>query len=128
MGYTLNWRRHNASDIAWANSAKIIRKMLDPKTKLEVYDWGFAFTYDNDDNSICCISRDDNITFTKPNDEITPDLMRALIIMTEFGIISEVGHSHIDMSDYIYALDDVHSKHPLVSYDIQYAHFTSNND
>lgn len=128
MGYTLNWRRYNASDIAWSNSAKIIRNVLNPLTNLEVYDWGFAFVYDEWDDSICCVLRYENITFTKPIDEIKPDIMRALIVMTEFGIISEVGHSSLDMSDYITALKDVHTKHPLVSYDIQYAHFTSNKD
>ena len=128
MGYTLNWRRYNASDIAWSTSAKIIRNVLNPLTNLEVYDWGFAFVYDEWDDSICCVLRYENITFTKPIDEIKPDIMRALIVMTEFGIISEVGHSSLDMSDYITALKDVHTKHPLVSYDIQYAHFSSNKD
>ena len=125
MGYSVSWTRHNASKIAWSNSAQVIRNVIDlDRTSLEVYEWGFAFV-DKSDGNITTITCDDATFCNTYGDPFTEDIMRALIVMTEFGIITEPTHSSPDMTEYITALNYVHSKHPLISYKKQLAYFQS---
>jgi len=45
--------------------------------------------------------------------------MKALILMVEFGAAKNLDHDDTDMSMFLNALDEVHSIHPLVSYEEQ---------
>jgi hypothetical protein len=49
--------------------------------------------------------------------------MKALILMVEFGAAQNLGHDDHIMTLYLEALDEVHTKYPLVSYDLQKAYF-----
>jgi hypothetical protein len=49
--------------------------------------------------------------------------MMALILMVEYGVTQNLNHDDTNMTWYLEALEEVHAKYPLVSYQQQKKYF-----
>lgn len=125
MGYTVSWSQRPFTKYTYSNIIQLIPKVID--SKLRTYDWGFSVGPSVDE--CIAIEKDPtNMTFVKTNrDPYTKDVMKTLILMVEFGAAEDLCHDDDHMTLYLDALDEVHSKYPLVSYDAQKEYFNFNN-
>jgi hypothetical protein len=123
MGYTLFWDQLCFSDITYKNVIKLIPLVISPDVKFSIESWGFVIGIN--DNDCAAIERTPStLTYVKTNRlPYTKDVMKALILMVEFGAAQNLGHDDHIMTLYLEALDEVHAKYPLVSYDLQKAYF-----
>ena len=123
MGYTLFWDQLLFSDITYRNVIKLIPLVISPDVKFSIESWGFVIGVN--ENHCAAIERTPStMTFVKTNRlPYTKDVMKALILMVEFGAAQNLGHDDHIMTLYLEALDEVHAKYPLVSYDLQKAYF-----
>jgi hypothetical protein len=121
MGYTVSWDQLPFSDITYNNILKLVPKVI--KCNFNIQEWGFVLSESLDDSS--CIERyPTQMTYSKTNRlPYTKDLMKTLILMVEYGAAKDLNHDDKDMSMFLNALDEVHSIHPLVSYDQQKVYF-----
>lgn len=123
MGYWVNWTQYHFTNYTYSNVVKLTEQVV--KTKLRLEQWGFVIG-DDVDNSACIERYPSMPTGTKTNRmPYTKDLMKALIIMVEFGAAEALTHDDSDMSWFLEALDYVHAVRPLESYDLQKAYFLS---
>ena len=121
MVYTVSWEQLPFSDFTWSNILKLVPKVIE--CNFNIQEWGFVLSESLDDSS--CIERyPTQMTYSKTNRlPFTKDLMKSLILMVEYGAAKDLNHDDKDMSMFLNALDEVHSIHPLVSYDQQKAYF-----
>jgi len=72
-------------------------------------------------------SRHENqVPFEKTNRlPYTKEVMKVLVLMVEYGITQNLDHDDLSMSSYLEALNEVHGKHRLSSYEQQKAYFTT---
>jgi hypothetical protein len=121
MGYTVHWEQLPFSDFTWSNVITLVKKVI--KCKFIQTNWGFILSESENDSA--CIERyPTQITGSKTNRlPFTKDLMKTLILMVEFGAAQRLHHDDSDMSMYLNALEEVHSIHPLISYDMQKLYF-----
>ena len=124
MGYTVNWQQLNFSEFTYNNILKLIPKVI--QSTFVITEWGFRIG-ESDDSS--CVERNPTqMTFTKTNRlPYTKDFMKALILMVEFGAAKNLNHDDSDMSIYLNALEEVHTIHPLISYEQQKTYFKGVN-
>jgi hypothetical protein len=121
MGYTVHWEQLPFSDFTWSNVLKLVPKVI--YCNFTRTNWGFVLS--ESDNDSACIERyPTQLTGSKTNRlPFTKDLMKTLILMVEFGAAKNLDHDDTDMSMFLNALDEVHSIHPLVSYEGQKMYF-----
>ena len=121
MGYVVHWEQLSFSDFTYSTILKLVPKVV--KCTFIQTDWGFVIG--EDDNNSACIERyPTQITGSKTNRmPFTKDLMKALILMVEYGAARNLDHDDSDMSIYLNALEEVHVIHPLMSYEQQKQYF-----
>ena len=123
MGYTLHWNQLSFSDFTWSNVLKLVPKVI--KCKFTQTEWGFILS-DSDDNCSCIERNPREPTYSKTNrDPYTKDMMKALILMVEFGAAQDLDHDDDDMSMWLSALEEVYAFYLLVSYEQQKAYFNA---
>ena len=125
MGYTVGWEQLPFSAYTYNNVITLVPTLIDPNTPFKVTSWGFVIGPSIDDCT--AIERvPTQMTFSKTNRmPYTKDVMKALIVMVEFGAAHNLVHDDISNAAYIEALEEVHAQHPLLSYDQQKAYFIS---
>lgn len=122
MGYTVSWRQHRFTDFTYASILRILPTLINKDTPFCIHPWGFCLGTDDDPApiervaSICTFIKTNRLPYTK-------DVMKALILMVEYGAADELSHDDDDMTWYLEALDEIHATHPLASYDQQKAYF-----
>jgi hypothetical protein len=123
MGYTVFWKQHAFTDFTYNNVINLIPKVINVNFRLE--SWGFVIGNTEDDS--CAIGRNPlHITFIKTNrNPYTKDVMKALILMAEYGAASDLDHDDSNMNLFIEALNEIHAVHPLVSYNKQKIYFVT---
>jgi hypothetical protein len=123
MGYWVYWTQYHFTEFTYNNVYLQLSSMLQSNFRLE--HWGFVIG--NDEDNLACIERCPKMpTGCKTNRmPYTKDLMKALIIMVEFGAADKLGHDDTDMSWFLEALEEVNAKKPLVSYEQQKTYFLS---
>jgi hypothetical protein len=121
MSYTVFWNQHAFTEFTYNNVINLIPKVINAKMKLE--NWGFVIGNTKEDSF--AIERNLlDITFIKTNrNPYTKDLMKVLILMAEYGAASDLGHDDLNMMAFIEALNEIHTVHPLVSYNKQKIYF-----
>ena len=121
MGYTVTWEQLSFSDFTYNNILELVPKVI--QSNFVITEWGFIIGDSIDDSS--CIERNPTqMTFTKTNRyPYTKDVMKALILMVEFGAAKNLNHDDSDMSIYLNALEEVQTIHPLISYEQQKTYF-----
>jgi hypothetical protein len=123
MGYMVHWEQLRFSDFTWSNVLKLVPKVVN--CHFIQTTWGFVLS-SSDDDSVCIERYPTQMTGSKTNRlPITKDLMKTLILMVEFGAAKGLDHDDKDMSMFLNALDEVHTIHPLMSYEEQKKYFTA---
>ena len=123
MDYTISWDPLCFTYTTYIILLDILPKVLTPGCSFIIEDWGFSI---GDSLHECVIfhynGKQDNWdkTCRRP---YTKDAMKALILMVEYGITKNLDHSDSTMIPYLEALEEVHSKYPLVSYEQQKSYF-----
>jgi hypothetical protein len=125
MEYRLSWNRLRFTEYTYKTILAILPKVLSPDTTLLVAPQGFLIGPTNDETQRVVFNRngiqDSWILMNRA--PYTKDVMKALILMVEYGITEDLDHSDRKMTRYLEALDEVHAKHPLMSYEMQKAYF-----
>lgn len=123
MGYWVTWTQYHFTSYTYSNVVKLAALVV--KTKFRLESWGFVIG-DDEDNSACIERHPTMPTGTKTNRmPYTRDLMKALILMVEFGAADKLGHDDDSNAWFLEALDEVHAVRPLESYELQKAYFLS---
>jgi hypothetical protein len=123
MGYTISWNPLRFTDFTYCTVTTLLPKIIDP-SKIRITSWGFSIGEDID-NRVPFVRDGQQTPWEKTNREpYTKDAMKALILMVEFGVTFDLNHDDTDMTWYLEALEEVHAKHPLVSYQQQKIYFT----
>ena len=123
MGYTISWNPLRFTDFTYCTVTTLLPKIIDP-SKIQITSWGFSIGEDID-NRVPFVRDGQQTPWEKTNREpYTKDAMKALILMVEFGVTFNLNHDDTDMTWYLEALEEVHAKHPLVSYQQQKIYFT----
>jgi len=124
MGYTVRWKPAIFTDITYHNVTTVLSEVLDKATQLAVHDWGFTIGNDYDMVSISRIN--DQMAFCKTNRApYTKDVMKAVILMVEYGAAVTLEHDESDTALWLLALDELQEAWPLVSYGILKKYFTT---
>jgi hypothetical protein len=123
MGYTISWEPLRFTDFTYRIVLTLLPKILLADTTLRIEDWGFVIG-ESDDDCVPFLRNGEQTPWSKTNRlPYTKEVMKALILMVEYGVTSNLDHDDTDMTWYIEALDKVHSIHPLQSYEQQKAYF-----
>ena len=123
MGYTISWHPLRFTDYTYQNVVAVIPKVISPTCGFKVETFGI---YIGDDINNSIVFRRDALQapWEKTNRlPYTKDAMKALILMVEYGVTEQLNHDDTSMEMYLDALDEVHQKHPLVSYAMQKKYF-----
>lgn len=122
MGYTVHWEQKAFTDFTWATILKLVPKVIQCEFKRT--EWGFVLG--DSELSACIEKHPTQITGVKTSRlPYTKDLMKALILMVEFGAAQQLHHDDDDMTWFLEALDEVYAIHPLVSYEMQKMYFSN---
>jgi hypothetical protein len=122
MGYTISWYPLRFTDFTYTNILDLLPKIIDP-SMIHIQSWGFSIGGDCD-NRVPFFRDGKQSPWEKTNRlPYTKEAMKALILMVEFGVTLHLDHDDNSMAWYLEALEDVHAKHPLVSYDQQKTYF-----
>lgn len=123
MGYTISWHPLRFTDYTYQNIVAVIPKVISPECGFKVEPFGIYIG--NDINNSIVFRRDAlQAPWEKTNRmPYTKDAMKALILMVEYGVTEQLNHDDSSMEAYLDALDEVHQKHPLVSYAMQKRYF-----
>lgn len=128
MGYTISWDPLRFTDTTYKTVITLLPKILHSTTTCKVESWGFVITdseseYADYDSIAFC--RDGNQSpWEKTNRHpYTKEAMKALILMVEYGVTQNLDHDDDSMAWYLEALEEVHEKHTLVSYQQQKKYF-----
>jgi hypothetical protein len=124
MGYTVSWEPLRFTNFTYQNVIATIPKVLTPGIKFTEDENGFTIGVNDNDSAYfartgfdCCWTKTNRLPYTK-------DVMKALILMVEYGVTENLSHDDTDMSWFLEALEDVDAKHPLTSYKWQKMYFT----
>ena len=125
MGYTVSWHQLQFSEFTYQSVLRLIRKVIHPSTTMWPQEGGFVIGANRYDSAT--IRRNPPyISFVKTNRlPYTKDLMKALILMVEFGAADDLSHDDSDQTLFLEALDEVNAIHALASYEQQKAYFNS---
>jgi hypothetical protein len=124
MGYTVSWEPLRFTNFTYQNVISTIPKVLSPGIKFTEDKNGFTIGI-NDNDCVyfarsgfhCCWAKTNRLPYTK-------DVMKAMILMVEYGVTENLNHDDTDMSWFLEALEDVDAKHSLTSYKWQKKYFT----
>ena len=125
MGYTVQWEPLHWTDFTYRTVVAALPTIL--KGPFRVESWGISI---GPDVNACtpflrsgfevCWDKTNRLPYTK-------DVMRALILMVEYGVTSGLNHDDRDMTWFLEALEDVHAVRPLASYEQQKEYFLTLN-
>jgi hypothetical protein len=122
MGYTVSWLQLPFSVFTYEAVLKVDPMVVG--VKFHVKPWGFVVG-DTIDDSVAIERVPTQMTFVKTNRmPYTRDVMKTLIVMVEFGAAQDLNHDDSDMTEFLVALDEVHAKRPLATYEAQKDYFT----
>ena len=123
MGYTISWNPLRFTDYTFNTVVTLLPKIIG-HSKVHMRSWGFCVGEDME-NLVPFVRDGQQSPWEKTNREpCTKDAMKALILMVEFGVTFNLRHDDTDMTWFLEALEEVHAKHPLVSYEQQKIYFT----
>jgi hypothetical protein len=130
MGYTISWEPLRFTDFTYKTIINAIPSVISNGSMFIEENWGFSIGARNPNGSINidnCVGFNINnniFTWSKTNRlPYTKDVMKALILMVEYGVTYNLNHDDTDMSWYLTALDEVHAVRPLASYEWQKKYF-----
>ena len=125
MGYTVQWEPLHWTDFTYTIVVNALPTILTGPHRVE--SWGFSIGPDVDNSTPflrsgkdCCWDKTNRLPYTK-------DVMRALILMVEYGVTFNLNHDDRDMSWYLEALEAVHAVRPLATYEQQKEYFLALN-
>jgi len=129
MGYTISWEPLHFTDFTYKTIISLLPTILHTTTMLKVESWGFVLT-----DSESEYSEYDSIAFSRDGNQQSPwektnrhpytkEAMKALILMVEYGVTQNLDHDDTNMTWYLEALEEVHAKYTLVSYQQQKKYF-----
>ena len=135
MGYSIHWIPGVFTDVTYDSVTSVLSELIDPGTTLTVEPWGFTIGLEHESESESESESEDSVSivrdpksshsFCKTNRApYTKDVMKALILMVEFGAAVQLDHSDEDMSEWLTALEFVQVLWPLVSYGHQKTYFS----
>ena len=123
MGYTISWEPLRFTHFTYRTVLSLLPKILHADTTLRIEDWGFVIG-ESDDDCVPFVRNGEQVPWAKTNRlPYTKEVMKALILMVEYGVTSTLDHDDDDMTWFLDALDEVHSIHFLESYEEQKACF-----
>jgi hypothetical protein len=129
MGYTVSWEPLRFTNFTYQNVISTIPKVLSPGIKFTEDENGFTIGVNDNDcvyfartvteeaSAMSCWAKTNRLPYTK-------DVMKAMILMVEYGVTENLSHDDTDMSWFLEALEDVDAKHSLTSYKWQKMYFT----
>jgi hypothetical protein len=123
MGYTISWEPLRFTDFTYETVLSVVRRVISARLRVE----HCGFLIGDDDDSCVAFARDGIQTPWEKTNRMpyTKEAMKALIVMVEYGVTENLDHDDSDMAWYLEALDAVHAKHPLVSYEQQRQYFVN---
>jgi hypothetical protein len=123
MGYTVSWEPARFTDYTYNNVITVLQKVLTPGRIFRLEKWGFVIG-DNENDSMGFSRDGQQMCWEKTNRlPYTKDVMKALILMVEFGVTQNLNHDDDSMAWYLTALDETHAVVPLASYEMQKRYF-----
>ena len=131
MGYTVFWEPQHFCKAVYDKAIFDIKQVIDPTLiKIEdSYGFGFRMADMEDDESFVISSKYySDYWFVKTNRlPYTKDVMMSLIIMVEYGMVSNLKSDDETNENFIDALNTVKSIIPnLLTYDVQLQYFMEN--
>ena len=125
MGYTAQWEPLHWTEFTYRTVVDALPTILSGPYRLE--SWGFSIGPDVN-NCTPFLRSGFDVCWDKTNRQpYTKDVMRALVLMVEYGVTSGLNHDDADMTWYLEALEDVHAARPLASYEQQKEYFLTLN-
>ena len=133
MGYSIHWIPGVFTDVTYDSVTSVLSELIDPGNRLTVEPWGFTIGLEPESESesesedSVSIMRDQkgSHSFCKTDRApYTKDVMKALILMVEFGAAIQLDHSDEDMTEWLTVLEFVQVLWPLVSYGHQKTYFS----
>ena len=122
MEYTVTWEQLAFSDYTWSSVLKLVPKVVTCKFIKTLWD----FILKEGEDSVRVERYPPQYVYSMTYGEpFVKDLIKALILMVEFGGAKIMIPDDNDMSIYLDALDEVNSTCYLVSYEQQKAYFIS---
>jgi hypothetical protein len=123
MGYTISWDPLCFTDVTYKTVITLLPRVLTHGTLFRIERWGFILGT-NESNSIAFMRDGNQMCWEKTNRlPYTKEAMKALILMVEYGVTKNLDHDDTSMAWYLEALEDVHHRHTLVSYEQQKKYF-----
>jgi hypothetical protein len=124
MGYTISWEPLRFTDYTYNTITILLPKLIGSGYKLTIEPWGFVIGR-NETESIGFVRDGSQSPWEKTNRlPYTKEVMKALILMVEYGVTQNLDHDDRSMGLYLEALKEVHWRHRLCSYEQQKAYFT----
>jgi hypothetical protein len=121
MRSTISWLPLRFTDETYKEVVDTLPKILN--TKLKVKPWGFVIG-DSEDEYTAFSREGFQHSLVKTNrTPYTKELLKVLILLVEYDVTDELAHDDRDTTNYLEALEEVHAKFPLVSYNDQKRHF-----
>ena len=123
MGYTVSWEPARFTDYTYNNVITLLQRVLTPERGFRLESWGFVIG-DNENDRVRFSRDGQQMCWEKTNRlPYTKDVMKALILMVEFGVTQNLNHDDDSMAWYLTALDEIHTIVPLASYEMQHKYF-----
>jgi len=123
MGYTISWTPLRFSDFTYLGILEILPKIILPEYKITIDAGGFRIG-NSDDECVYFARHVSPYCWEKTNREpYGREVMKALILMVEYGVTTHLDHDDSDMTWYLEALEAVHMAWPLISYENQKRYF-----
>jgi hypothetical protein len=118
MYYTIYWEQKAFSEFVYNTFLSLIPYILNPETEFERTPWGFTLGGERG----IYIERRPSLAYATTYSYLK-DLIRVLILMTEFGGASNISYT-IDSSEFLKELEELHKMHPLTTYEQQKQSFS----
>lgn len=122
MAYTVSWEQLAFSDYTWSSVLKLVPKVV--KCLFIPTKWDFTLKKGEDSVRIERYPPQYVYSIT-PSILFAKDLIKALIVMVEFGGAKILKGDNKDMTIFLKALDEVQAIYNLASYEEQKAYFLS---
>ena len=125
MGYSIRWTPGVFTDVTYDNVTSVLSELIDPGNRLTVETWAFTIGSGPESEAVIARYSEGSHSFCKTDRApYTKDVMKALILMVEFGAAMQLDHSDEDMSEWLTVLEFVQVLWPLVSYGHQKTYFS----
>jgi hypothetical protein len=120
MGYTVYWVAKPVDGVTMTEWINAVRTVIDPTLKIH-YEQGSLTILGTSEPFYATLDCSGIRTCTTGNQPYTADCMKAMVLMVEYGLATEIFAD--DMEGFMGALEAVNSLIPLQTYEAQKTYF-----